>query len=83
VALRTGDKFAQNQDELQKWIKNINPGLHTEHWRVLDKQSEPKGQKLILLIDRDSLTTNKRTRYKNFTGLSQGTVKVPKDPEAQ
>jgi hypothetical protein len=83
VALKTGDKVAQNQEELLKWVKNLNPGLNTEHWRVLDKQSEPKGQRLILHIDRDSYTSIKRTGHRSFTGLSQGTVKVLRDPEAQ
>jgi hypothetical protein len=82
VALRTRDKVAQTQVELLKWIKNLNSGLHTEHWRVLDKQSEQKGQRLILFIDQDSLTAIKRTGYKIFTGFSHGTVKVLKDPEA-
>jgi hypothetical protein len=36
VALRTRDKIAQNQEELLKWIADLNPGLHTENWRVLD-----------------------------------------------
>jgi hypothetical protein len=31
VALRMREKVAQTQDELLKWIKNLNPGLHTEH----------------------------------------------------
>jgi hypothetical protein len=77
------DEVAQTQDKLLKWIRNLNPGLHTEHWKVLDMQSEPKGQGLIFLIDRDSLTVIKRIGYKIFTGLSQGTVKVLKDPEAE
>jgi hypothetical protein len=51
VALRMRDRVAQTQDELFTCIKNLNPGLNTEHWRVLDKQSEPKGQRLILHID--------------------------------
>lgn len=79
VALRTGDKLAQTNDELLKWIKNLNPGLHTEHWRILNKQLELKGQRLILLIDQDSLSAIKRAGYKIFTGLSQGTVKVIED----
>jgi hypothetical protein len=57
--------------------------LNTEHWKVLDRQSEPKGQRLILHIDHDSLVAIRSTGYKIFTGLSQGTVKVLKDPEAQ
>jgi hypothetical protein len=83
VALRIRDRVAQNQEELLRWIKNLNPGLHTEHWRVLNKQPEPKGLRLILLIDRDSYTYIKRTEHRIFTGLSQGTVKVLRDPEAQ
>lgn len=82
VAIKTWDKVAQNQEELLDWIAHLNPGLHTERWRVLDTQSEPKGQRLILLIDRDSYTIIQRTGYKLFTGLSQSTVKVLKDPEA-
>jgi hypothetical protein len=82
VSLRIWDKVAQNQEELLKWVKNLNPGLNTEHWRVLDKQFEPKGQRLILHIDRDSYSSIRRTGYRIFTGLSQGTVKVLRDPES-
>jgi hypothetical protein len=70
VALRTRDEIAQNQDELLNLIKNLKPGLHTGNWRVLGRQSEPKGQKLILHIDRDSLVAIQKTGYKIFTGLS-------------
>jgi hypothetical protein len=77
------DKVAQTQDELLTWIKNLNPGHNTEHWKVLYRQSEPKGHRLILRIDRDSLVAIKSTGYRIFTGLSHGTVKVLKDPEAQ
>jgi hypothetical protein len=83
VALRTSDKVAQTQDEMLSWIKNLNPGLDTENWRVLCKHSEPKFQRLILHIDRDSLVAIQKTGCKIFRGLSQGTVKVPRDPEVQ
>jgi hypothetical protein len=83
VVFRTRDKVAHTQDELPSWIKNLNPGLHTENLRMLGRQSEPKGQRLILHIDRDSLVTIQKTGYKTFTGLSQGTVKVMRDPYAQ
>jgi hypothetical protein len=35
------DKPLSFQEELLNWIKNFNPGLNTEHWGVLDKQSDP------------------------------------------
>jgi hypothetical protein len=47
------------------------------------RQSEPKGRRLFLHIDRDSLVTIRKTGNKIFTGLSQGIVKVLKDPEMQ
>ena len=50
---------------------------------MINKQSELKGQRLILLIDRDSHNFIRRTGYKIFTGLSQGTVKVLDDPEVR
>jgi hypothetical protein len=60
-------------------VYDLNPGLHTENWRILDKQAEPKGQRHILYTDQ----AIKRTGYKIFTGLSQGTLMDLKDPEAQ
>jgi hypothetical protein len=81
VALRTKDKVAENPDELLKCIKVLNPGLHMEHWRVLDRQSQPKGHRLVLLVDWDFLKTIKETGYKIFTGLIQGTIMVLRDHE--
>jgi hypothetical protein len=63
--------------------KNLNPGLHTENWRVLSRQSEPKGQTLILHIDWYSLVDIQKTGYHIVTGLSQGTIKVLRDPEVR
>jgi hypothetical protein len=74
VALRVMDNVAQTQDELLRWIQHLNPGLHTETWRVLGRQSERKGQRLFLHIHRDSLVIIQKTGYKIFTGLSQGVV---------
>jgi hypothetical protein len=82
LALRTKDNVAQTQDELLTWVKNLNPGLNTEHWKVLNRTSEPTSQRLIVHIDRDSLVAIS-IGYKIFTGRSQGTVMVLKDPEAQ
>jgi hypothetical protein len=57
-------KVAKSTEELLKRIKDLNPGPHTEHWRILDKQPGPKGQRLILLIDRDYHIAIKETRYR-------------------
>jgi hypothetical protein len=79
--LRTGDKQSKDTKELLQWIRDLNPGLSTEDWRVLDKQPEPKGHRLILLVDRDSAKAIKDAGHRVFTGLSEGVFKVLHDPE--
>jgi hypothetical protein len=81
VALRMKDKVAKSPNELLRWIKGLNPGLHTGHWRVLDRLPQLKGQRLILLIDGDPFKIIKETSYKIFTGLTQGTIKILSDYE--
>jgi hypothetical protein len=71
VTLRTKDKFAKSPDEVLNWIKDLNPGLHTEHWGISDKQPEPKGQRLIPLTDGDSQIAINVTGYRIFSGLPQ------------
>jgi hypothetical protein len=58
-------------------IGDLNPGLHTEHFRVLDRQPGLEGQRLILLICRDSHEAIKEGGYKIFAGH---TIKVLRDP---
>jgi hypothetical protein len=74
LAFRIKD-VAQNQEKLLKLIADIYAGLHTEHWTELDKQSEKKGQRLILLIYPDSYTVIQRTGYKIFIDFSQGLLR--------
>jgi hypothetical protein len=31
------------QDELFTWVKNLNPGLNTEHWKVLNLNRKVRG----------------------------------------
>jgi hypothetical protein len=83
MALRTKEKVAKGPEEILEWIKSLNPGLHTENWRVLDSRDEPLGRRLILLVDQDSGKILKGTSYKIYTGLSEGTFKVLSDPEGE
>jgi hypothetical protein len=39
VALWVKENVARKQEELLQWIEQLIPGLHTEYWRALDKQS--------------------------------------------
>jgi hypothetical protein len=60
VTLMMKDKLAKSPDQLLKWIKDLNPGLHTEHWRVMDTQHELRGQRLILLTDHTPTKPSRR-----------------------
>jgi hypothetical protein len=66
MTLRTRDKQSKDTRELPRWIRDLNPGLGTENWRVLHAQSEPKVQWLVLLMDRDFANAIKETSYKVF-----------------
>jgi hypothetical protein len=66
VAIKTKVKVVKSPDELLKWIKDLSLELHTEHWRILDKQPRPKGQRMIFLIYWDSHIAIKWTKYKFF-----------------
>jgi hypothetical protein len=76
VALRMKDKVAKSPDELLKWTGDLNRGLHTEHWKVLDTLTELKGPRHILLTDWDSYKSSWRpatTFYRTHSGGCQGT----------
>jgi hypothetical protein len=54
-----------------------------KNWRVLDSEDAPPGKRSILPVDRDLANIIKRTSYKTFRGLSEGTFKVLTNPEAE
>jgi len=51
MALRTRDKQSKHTGKLLQRIKDINLGLNTENWRVLDAQLKLKSERPILLVD--------------------------------
>jgi hypothetical protein len=82
MALRTKDKVAKNPEGLVRWMKGLNPGLHMDQWRSLDRWPESKSRWLFSLKDWNSAKIVKETSYKISTGCTQGIVKVPSDPKA-
>jgi hypothetical protein len=49
------NKLDKIPNELPRWIKGLNPGVNTEHWKVLYRLPEPLGRRTVLLINSDSL----------------------------
>jgi hypothetical protein len=65
MALMTWDKQSKDTEKLLRWIRDLNPGPNTEHGTVLERQLEPKGQRLILLVDRQSARAIKETQLQD------------------
>jgi hypothetical protein len=67
--------ISTDSGELLQWIKSLNPGpILMEKRKVLD--SKYVGRRLILLAEDDSANAIKKTSYKIYTGLPEGTFKV-------
>jgi hypothetical protein len=48
MALKTKGNVSINVDVILKWIRDFNPGLNTEYWRVLGRLPKGKNQRLLL-----------------------------------
>lgn len=51
MALRKKDTIAKSLHKLLKWIKDLNPWIHTKQQMVLDTYPELKDQWLVLLTE--------------------------------
>lgn len=76
---RTRYKVAKTTAELLKWIKTLKLGLHKEHWIMLSKQPQPKGQCLNLLLDCNYEKSITNIGYTVNMGSTEGTFKVLSD----
>lgn len=83
VAFRTKDNETRDPKVLLKRMKMLNPGMKTEHWKVLDKQVDEVGQRLILLVDQDSAKVIKEANMAAYTGLDRGLFKILTNPYKQ
>jgi hypothetical protein len=81
MALRIWDEVFTGPEQLLQWIKSLNPGLHTETWKVLDSKDEITGRQLILLVNQDLANAIKKTSYNIYTGLSEGNYNALGDYE--
>jgi hypothetical protein len=61
MAVRTGNKLSMGPEELLKWIKSLNSGLHMENWRIYNFRNKPSDRRLIPYVDWESSDTIKRT----------------------
>ena len=74
----SGIWISTDSGELLQWINSLNPGpILREKWKVLD--SKHIGRRLVLLAEDDSANAIKKTSYKIYTGLPEGTFNVLSD----
>ena len=80
VAFRTRDLKTSDPKVLLRRMQLLNKGLQTEHWKVVDRQPDPKGQRLILLMDKKSAELITSLGLAAYTGVDRGQFKILSDP---
>jgi hypothetical protein len=60
IAFKTKDIVTKNPEVLFRSLELLNPEIKTTYWKLIDKQADSKGQRLILLIDQESANILKR-----------------------
>ena len=80
VAFKTKDINTNNPEVLFRRLELLNPGLKTTYWKLIDRQEEPKGQRLILFIDQESANILKGMNLAAYTGVDRGLFKILFDP---
>jgi hypothetical protein len=45
----------EDTEQYFQWLRRLNRGLDTGHWRVYEHREEPKGVRLVLCIDKPPL----------------------------
>jgi len=58
------------------WLRRLNQGLDTRHWRVYESGEEPNGVHLVLSIDTASIDTLERMKWRPFSGVGQATFSL-------
>jgi hypothetical protein len=53
------------------WLRRLNQGLDTGHWRVYERKEEAKGVRLVLSIDIASITVREGLGWRPFSGVGQ------------
>lgn len=80
VAFRTQDNMTEDSQAVLRRLKRFNPGLSTERWKVLNRQADSVGQRLIMLVDQESAEAIKKANFEAYTGLDRGIFKILTDP---
>jgi len=67
---------AEDMEQYFLWLRKLNRGLDTRHWRVYEHREESNGVRLVLSIDAASVSVLERLRWRPFSGVGQATVSL-------
>jgi hypothetical protein len=59
------------------WLRRLNPGLDTGHWRVYERKEEANGVHLVLSIDTTSVAVLEGLKWRPFSGVGQAIFSLP------
>ena len=73
---KTKDIISKNPEVLFCRLELLNLRIKTTYWKLIDKQEDSKEQRLILLIDQESVKILKRMNLAAYTGVDKGLFKI-------
>jgi hypothetical protein len=75
--IKTKDINTKNPEVIFRRLELLNPGIKMTYWKLIDRQGDAKGQRLILLIDLESANILKRMNLTVYTGVDKGSFQDP------
>ena len=76
MAFKTRNIVTKNPKVLFRSLELLNPGIKTTYWKLIERQADSKGQKLILLIDQESAMILERINLAAYTVIDKGLFKI-------
>jgi len=67
---------AEDAERYLLWLRRLNQGLETRHWRVYECREEPNGARLVLSIDAAFVSVLERLRWRPISGMGQATFSL-------
>jgi hypothetical protein len=69
----------KNSEVLFRRLELLNPGIKMTYWKLINRQADSKGQRLILLINQESAKILKRMNLAAYTGVDKCFFKILSD----
>ena len=71
MAFKAKDINTKNPEVLFHHLELLNSGIKTTYWKLIDRQADSKGRRLILHIDQESAKILKRMNLAAYTSVGK------------